>query len=173
MMNANTRREKLLSHLKSADSAVNGTQLAGLFEVSRQVIVGDIALLRASGKEILSTPQGYIFGSKTGGLLKKIVCIHNTESIEDELNTIVDNGCEVIDVIIEHAVYGELSGKLEIANRYDVKSFVHALSVENAPPLSLLTGGVHIHTLRCPDEESFSRVLNQLEKKGYIYSDKD
>lgn len=172
-MGAKLRREKILSHLKNAGSAVNGTQLAGIFEVSRQVIVGDIALLRASGNEILSTPQGYIYGSKEGGLIKKIVCIHGVEGIEEELNIIVDNGCEVIDVIIEHAVYGELSGKLEISNRYDVQSFVHTLLTENAPPLSLLTGGVHIHTLRCPDEEAFLRVLRQLEENGYLYSDAD
>ena len=173
MMDANKRREKILSQLQSSDSAVNGTQLAVLFDVSRQVIVGDIALLRASGKEILSTPRGYILGSKQGGLTKKIVCIHDISGIEDELNIIVDNGCEVIDVIIEHAVYGELSGKLEIANRYDVKSFVHTLGIENASPLSLLTGGVHIHTIRYPDEMSLSRVMTQLAEKGYLYSDID
>lgn len=173
MTDADKRRVKILSHLKCAKSAVNGTELSKIFKVSRQVIVGDVALLRASGNEILSTPQGYIYGTREGGLLKKIVCIHGADGIEDELNTIVDNGCEVIDVIIEHGVYGELNGKLEISSRYDVKTFVRTLREENASPLSALTGGVHIHTLRCPDEQAFGRVLKQLDEKGYIYSDDD
>ena len=62
-MNGNDRREKLLTILQESQTAVSGKTLAGRLEVSRQVIVQDIALLRANGNDIISTNLGYVLMS--------------------------------------------------------------------------------------------------------------
>ena len=56
-MHAKERREAILSRLEQACDPVSATALAGALSVSRQVIVGDIALLRASGAPIAATPE--------------------------------------------------------------------------------------------------------------------
>ena len=43
--------------LSRADAPMSATTIAGLFSVSRQIIVGDIALLRAGGVQILATAR--------------------------------------------------------------------------------------------------------------------
>ena len=83
----------------------------------------------------------------------------------------VDNGCTVVDVIVEHAIYGQISGRLDLSSRYDVAQFVEKLSTEDAPPLSSLTGGVHLHTLLCPDEDAYQRVCSQLEKENLLFKE--
>ena len=60
MLTGEERRKELIRVLKQSDKAVSGTDLAKQFEVSRQVIVQDIALLRATNKKILSTNKVYI-----------------------------------------------------------------------------------------------------------------
>ena len=82
----------------------------------------------------------------------------------------VDNGCTVIDVVVDHPLYGQITGQLSLASRYDVKQF--AEKARNAAPLSSLTDGVHIHNLRCPDEEAYRRVCADLEKLGILYTQK-
>ena len=76
----------------------------------------------------------------------------------------------VENVIVEHPVYGQLIGRLDIASRHDVEEFIRKVEGSSASPLSELTGGLHLHTLRCPDEASYERVLKELKKKGYLYS---
>ena len=78
----------------------------------------------------------------------------------------VDNGCTVLDVIVEHPVYGQLTGALGLASRYDVGQFI--ARADAAQPLSLLTEGVHLHTLLCPDGEAFLRVKEELRGKGFL-----
>ena len=73
------------------------------FGVSRQVIVQDIALIRAAGYEIISTNRGYILNQpKTVCRIFKVQ--HTDEQLEEELNTIVDLGGCVDNVMIHHRV---------------------------------------------------------------------
>ena len=44
------RRKQIIAILHEADAPVNGTTLAKMCKVSRQIIVGDIAMLRAKGR---------------------------------------------------------------------------------------------------------------------------
>ena len=81
----------------------------------------------------------------------------------------VDNGCGVLDVIVEHPLYGEISGSLQIFSRYDVDAFCKKLEKEKANPLCALTGGIHLHTLSCPSEEAYQRVLSALREKGILF----
>lgn len=165
-MNAEQRREAILNILRRADQPLSATALAGTFSVSRQIVVGDIALLRAAGADISATPRGYVMQQETTGFLYKVATRHTAENMEAELNAMVDQGCTVVDVIVEHPIYGELTGALDLSSRYDVKQFIQR-SMETRP-LSLLTEGIHLHTLSCPSEAAFLRVKEQLRSLGIL-----
>ena len=166
-MNAEQRREAILNTLRRADQPVSATALAGTFSVSRQIVVGDIALLRAGGADISATPRGYVMHRKEAGLIYKVACCHSgAEAMEAELNTMVDQGCSVLDVIVEHPIYGELTGVLDLSSRYDVSQFI-ARSAQTRP-LSMLTEGIPLPTLSCPSEQAFLRVKEQLRALGVL-----
>ena len=168
-MTANQRRQKILESLTATSAPVSASTFASQLDVSRQVIVGDIALMRASGINVAATPRGYVLESDKGGLVRTIACVHAANHLEDELNIIVDNGCEAVDVIVEHPVYGQMKGELRLSSRYDVGCFAKKLHETSAPPLSALTNGIHLHTIRCPDEAAFDRVCSELEKQGILF----
>lgn len=167
-MNAQQRREGVLAQLRQSEKPVSATALARQFSVSRQIIVGDIALLRASGQEIDATPRGYLLRRQDAGLTRTIACHHDREGMARELFFCVDNGCTVLDVIVEHPLYGQLTGQLQLASRYDVQQFLEQSDREQAAPLSLLTAGIHLHTLRCPSEEAYRRVCAALREAGIL-----
>ena len=165
-MNAEQRRSQVLACLQTAQTPLSASHLAAQMGVSRQIIVGDIALLRACGHQIFATPRGYLLQRAPQGLRKTVACVHTREQMEQELNLLVDNGCTVLDVIVEHPVYGQLTGSLQLHNRYDVKQFIER--AKDAPPLSQLTEGIHLHTLLCPDEAAFERVQTALRRAGLL-----
>lgn len=167
-MDAATRRAAVLHALHTADSPISASQLAAQFHVSRQIIVGDVALLRASGEAISATPRGYVLSRAEQGILCTVACCHPVEGTEEELNIMVDNGCVVLDVVVEHAVYGQLTGQLQIRSRYDVAQFLERLNADGAKPLSSLTDGIHLHTLLCPDEAAFRRTSEALRSAGFL-----
>lgn len=162
------RRAAVARVLEEAAGPVSAASLARQFSVSRQIIVGDIALLRAGGAGILATPRGYVLERRQEGAVHTVACIHTPEQMEAELTAIVDAGGEVVDVIVEHPVYGQLTGILGVSSRYDVKEFVRRVETDGARPLSDLTGGIHLHTIRCRDEKSFQRVQKALANEGFL-----
>ena len=168
------RRNEIIKLLEATDQPVNATQLAELLSVSRQVIVGDIALIRAKGIEILATPRGYLSANAFKGegslFTGKIACQHSQAETVTELNIVVDNGGEVVDVQVEHPVYGTLTGELHIRSRHDVIDFMKKIASNEAAMLSSLTGGVHLHTLACKDEDTFLRIKKELQEAGILYS---
>ena len=165
-MNSADRRAALAARLQEEHAPLPASVLASEFHVSRQVIVGDVALLRASGLEIQATPRGYVLGTGDAGVRAVLACIHSPEDMGRELNAMVDHGCEVLDVIVEHPVYGQLTGQLHLRSRYDVAEFLKKAA--NASPLSALTGGVHLHTVRCPDADTLERVTRALRTEGFL-----
>ena len=168
-MDAHSRRTAILSRLEAARQPVSAAALAAEFSVSRQSIVGDIALLRAGGAAVSATPRGYILDRGAPGLRRTLACVHSAADMAAELYAMVDNGCTVLDVVVSHPVYGQLTGQLQLSSRYDVDHFVARIGEEQAPPLSALTGGVHLHTLLCPDEAAFRRVRDALSGLGFLY----
>lgn len=168
-MEANQRRATLADCLAKADQPVSAAALASRFSVSRQIIVGDIALLRAGGLAISATPRGYVMPREHTGLTYTVACVHPPQGMGRELELMVDNGCTVVDVVVEHPVYGQLTGPLQLSSRYDVQQFLNKVATSDAKPLSDLTGGVHLHTIRCPDQAAYRRVLEQLEQAGFLY----
>lgn len=165
-MHSDERRKAIADVLRASDVPISASALAEKFSVSRQIIVGDIALLRSSGEEILATPRGYVTPKEARGLLRRIAVKHTPQQMEAELNTIVDNGCTVIDVTVEHPVYGQLTGPLQISSRYEVGQFIERC--RNAEPLSRLTDGIHLHALLCPDEAAFERTKSALRALGVL-----
>ena len=162
------RRAAVARILEEAAGPVSAAALARQFSVSRQIIVGDIALLRAGGAHILATPRGYVLERLQEGVVHTVACVHTPDQMEAELTAIVDAGGEVVDVIVEHPVYGQLTGILGLRSRYDVGEFIRRVSQHGARPLSDLTGGIHLHTIRCQDEKSFQRVQNTLANEGFL-----
>lgn len=168
-MTAKERREKILEILKEAKEPVSGSELAKIFGVTRQIIVQDIAILRAKGSRIISTPQGYIVDLVREGTKKRVFAVkHGYERTEEELNLIVDNGGKVLDVIVEHPYYGELKGLLMLSSRYDVAKFMEVIKKEKAALLSSLTGGVHLHTVEAESDEALDRIEKALRDKGFL-----
>ena len=170
-MNSGDRRQKILSMIKQSSKPLSGSFIAKELNVSRQLIVGDVALLRASGSDIISTARGYIINDTKNNdnyLLKTIACKHSKEDMEDELNIIVDEGATIINVIIEHPVYGELTGDLHLSSRRHVLDFIEKLKSKDSPMLSKLTHGIHLHTIKCENEDIYNNLLRSLKEKGYL-----
>ena len=167
-MDAAGRRQKIREMLERADHPISATAMAARLGVSRQIIVGDVALLRAGRAEIAATPRGYMLRRGAEGLVRTVACRHSAVEMAAELNAVVDQGCAVLDVIVEHPVYGQLTGSLQLRSRYDVEQFIHRCQGAGAAPLSLLTEGIHLHTLSCPDEERYQAELEALGRLGIL-----
>ena len=171
-MSGEQRRAQIMKELGKANAPVSATRLADKFGVTRQIIVSDIALLRAAGRDIRSEHKGYIIDKHLPTeCVKKVVCRHTKEQVSDEFYAVVDNGGRVLDVEVEHYIYGLICAELNIASRYDADDFVERISCESTAQLSDLTGGVHIHTICTKDERAFERILKKLSELGILISD--
>ena len=173
-MNAAERRTKISHLLAGADKPVSATVLAAQCGVSRQTIVGDIALLRAGGLAVLATPRGYILENASAAPAyaeRSVVCRHEQDRLLEELYTVVDLGGALIDVTVEHSVYGQICAPLHIFSRYDADAFDRKIRQPGAKPLCDLTGGIHLHTLRAADEDTLDRVVQGLKDKGFLLSE--
>lgn len=170
-MDANERRKKIIDILIRELNPMSATALAAFFKVSRQIIVGDIALLRATGTDILATPRGYILQDNLSGsssdYIGTIACKHDDYQMSDELLTIVDLGGTVVDVTVEHAIYGQLIGALNVSCRNDVIEFIDKINRGAYKPLSALTDGIHLHKIRCKDLATFEKIVLALKHKKY------
>lgn len=168
-MDGEQRRAQMLRLLQTAKEPIPGARLAKEMGVSRQVIVQDIALLRAVDKNILSTNKGYIlFRSEPDEHTRSFHVHHTNAQITDELQTIVDCGGSVKDVTVEHPIYGQISADLIIRSRVDVANFVAQVKKYRTKPLTELTDGEHFHTVTAADEQTLERIEQALAQKGYL-----
>ena len=140
-MTGEQRRKQLLELLAGSERPVSGTALAKRLGVSRQVIVQDIALLRANGTEIFSASRGYL---------------------------IVDMGGRVRDVFIYHKVYGVVRADMNIRSRRDVSRFLETIVSGKSSLLKNVTAGYHYHTVLAEDEPTLDMIQEQLWKKGML-----
>ena len=171
-MNAEARRSQILQLLKEKDEYLNATKMAQSLNVSRQVIVSDIAILRERGNNILSTPRGYLLNDKPEwAYIGAVPCKHGIEAICEEFYVVVDNGGSVIDVAVEHPVYGQLSATLNIRSRYDADLFVQQVAESKFQPLSALTEGFHIHRIGVKNEDDFQRIYGKLKALGIVWEE--
>ncbi|MGB4439594.1 MAG: transcription repressor NadR [Sedimentibacter sp.] len=173
-MTSEERRENIELVLKNNTDPISATALAKKFSVSRQIIVGDIALMRAAGLKISATPRGYVLNAEVeiNENVYTIACCHDDTNMAAELYAVVDNGGTLLDVTVEHPIYGQIVGQLSISSRYDADLFLKKVENNQAQPLMRLTGGIHLHTIKCSDEETFSRIMKALQKKNIILEQK-
>ena len=153
-MSGEERRGKIIQALKNSDKAVSATTLAKEFDVSRQVIVQDVALLRANGKNIFSTNRGYL--------------IQEDDEVEKELTTIVDLGGTVEDVFVYHKVYGVLRAEMNIKSRMDIRNYMEEIRSGKSSLLKNVTSGYHYHTVRAERVEILDMIQEELQKKGLL-----
>ncbi|MEK3890595.1 transcription repressor NadR [Bacillus sp. FSL K6-3431] len=165
------RREWILKLLKESQSPITGSMLAKHTHVSRQVIVGDITLLKARNEPIIATSQGYMYmpTPETNKFFEKtIACFHQRNQAEEELNIIVDLGVTVKDVKVEHPVYGDLTASIMVSNRQEVQAFLEQIKTTNAALLSDLTSGFHLHTLTATSEKTIHQAEQHLKTAGIL-----
>ena len=161
------RREQIVKILKNGDGPIPGTELAKMLEVSRQVVVQDMALLRANGVEITSTNRGYIIRDEKK-VSRVFKVIHTSGQVEDELNLYVDSGAVVEDVFVYHKVYGLIKATMNIRSRRDVKKYLADISSGKSTEVMNLTSNYHYHTITAESEEVLDQLQEELWERGYL-----
>jgi uncharacterized protein len=165
------RRSVILQLLKDSPVPLTGSELANRTNVSRQVIVGDITLLKAKNEPILATSQGYMYfkqNANTYSFERTIACKHFPQDTERELNLLVDHGVLVKDVKIEHRVYGDLTASIMVSNRQEVKQFLENMEKTKASLLSELTDGIHLHTISATSTQILDKAEAALRAEGFL-----
>lgn len=165
------RREAIIEYLSNRTTPTNGTELAKHFHVSRQVIVQDIALLRAENRNILSTNKGYVLHhpqEKRTGCTAVLMVRHSAEQTLDEMQSIVDYGGSMLDVFVDHDLYGQIRVDLVINDLKDAEEFCEKMRESTSRPLKELTEGCHYHTIKAPSEKALELIRQELKEKGIL-----
>lgn len=159
------RKIKIILELEKSDRPISATRLADKFGVSRQIIVGDIALLRAAGAKIVSTNRGYILERNNKTSITRIFKVkHSSDIMKDELYAFVDSGGTVLDVFVDHGVYGRISAIIDVSSRKDVEDFIKKMESSKTSSLSNLTDGIHYHTVEFEDISSCEYTIEKLKE---------
>lgn len=166
-MNGDERREKIINILKTSDTPVSGLKLAKELNVSRQVIVQDIALIRAKDIDIYSTNRGYVLDTKSG-VSRIFKVIHSDDEVETELKTIVDMGGIIKDVFVYHKVYGVIKAEMNIKSRRDIINYMSEIKSGKSSLLKNVTSGYHYHTVLADDENTLDIIQEELDKLAFL-----
>lgn len=170
-MTGEARRAQILQLLRDHDSPLSGTLLANEFHVSRQVIVQDIALMRAERHDILSTNRGYLYRreDRDSSMPKRVFFVrHSNEQVLEEFLTVTELGGNVLDVVVEHELYGQIRVDLMIENDRDAREFYEKLIHSKDNPLKALTDDCHYHTVAAPSEKLLDLIEQELDHKGFL-----
>ena len=159
-MTNSSRRTEIIRILQESEAPQSGTALGEMLGVSRQIIVQDIALLRTSGYEIISTNRGYVLHESNANPRRLVKVRHSPERIEEELNLVVDLGGCVEDVLVNHRTYAK--------NRRDVQKFVEQLNNGVSSPLLAITDGYHFHHISAESQEVLDEIVEALDEKGFL-----
>ena len=142
-MDARERRRAIMAVLEGAKGPVSGSALAREVGVSRQIVVQDIALLRADGHDIVATNRGYVLQE-------------------------APSSPAVLNVIVNHRVYGKITADLDIRNRRDVERYLRDIESGKSFPLLTVTSGYHFHRIAAEDEQTLDEIEAMLKEKGYL-----
>lgn len=167
------RRKAIIAYLENESTPVSGTELARHFGVSRQIIVQDIALLRAENRDILPTNKGYVLyqtQERRSGCIDVIMVKHTSEQTLEEMCSIVDYGGSMLDVFVEHDLYGQIRVDLVINDRKDAEEFCEKMKQSKSKPLKVLTEDCHYHTITAPSEKALKLIKQELAEKGLLIS---
>lgn len=165
------RRDNILELLLESTEPLKGSDIAKKYTVTRQIIVKDIAILRAEGKNIIATPDGYIINKNENKFKAIIAVTHTEEEMFDEMNIVIKYGGIIEDVIVEHPLYGEITGMLMIKNYNELNKFIQKYKEQRAKLLSVLTNGVHLHTIAAQSQEDIKLIISELRECKFIVSD--
>lgn len=169
MMTGAERRTKIAELIRNSKTPLSGTALAKQCEVSRQVIVQDIALIRASGYDIISTNRGYII--QESHVRERVFKVsHTDEQLEEELYSIVDLGGTIVNVMVNHRVYGHMEAELRINSRRRVKEFMEDIRSGKSSPLKNITSNYHYHKVEADSEETLDLIEEVLRQKHFLVS---
>ena len=166
-MKGEARRKQLLNILSSSNNPISGGTLAKELNVSRQIIVQDISLLRANGATIFSTNKGYLL-QEDRKYSRVFKVYHTDDQVEEELSTIVDAGGQIRDVFVYHKVYGVLKAEMGIKSRRDVRSYMEEISTGKSSLLKNVPPGYHYHTIDAESEEILDAIQEELQQKGFL-----
>lgn len=170
-MNSIERRDDIVKLLLDSFSPIKGIDIAERYNVTRQVIVRDIAILRAKGINIMATPDGYIV-NRNDGKVKKIIAVNHKEcEMFEEMSTVIKYGGTIEDVIVEHPLYGEIKGVLMVKNLNELNKFINKYKNQKGRLLSVLTNGVHLHTIAADTNEDIEAIIAELKAKNFLVSD--
>ena len=166
-MKGKERRKEIVALIMASEEPVSGSVLSEHFGVSRQIIVQDIAMLRAEGYDVLSTHQGYVIAK--GPFAERVFKLrHTSEQTEDELTTIVAMGGTVVNVFVWHKVYGKVEANLNIFSERSIAQFMDGIKSGKSKELMHITEGYHYHTVRADSEAVLDKIGAVLDEKGYI-----
>lgn len=166
-MKAKERREQILEILRKAKEPVPAKDLAKEFDVSRQIIVQDITIIRTSEDGIVATNRGYIYNAKPG-FMREVKVKHGYDRTQEELTIIVDHGGTVKNVSISHTVYNRVTAEMEIRSRLDVTEFMKKLSNSQSSLLGNATNGYHYHLVEAPSDEILDLIEQKLDEAGFL-----
>lgn len=161
------RREAIIEQIRESAVPVSGKKLAESYDVSRQVIVQDIALIRAAGYEILSTNRGYVL-NEPASVSRTFKVKHTDDQLEEELYSIVDLGGCVRNVMVNHKVYGHMEAPLNITSRRKAAEFIEDIRRGKSSPLKNITSDYHYHVVEADSEETLDLISDMLEAKGFL-----
>lgn len=170
-MNSIQRRDNIIKLLLESNEPLKGSVIAKKHSVTRQVIVKDIAILRAEGESIIATPDGYIINRYENKVKAIIAVTHTEEEMFDEMSIVIKYGGIIEDVIVEHPLYGEITGMLMIKNYNELNKFINKYKNQRAKLLSVLTDGVHLHTIAAENNEDINLIISELKECNFIVSD--
>lgn len=166
-MKAKERRKEIVVILMSSNEPVSGGELSQRLSVSRQIIVQDIAVLRAEGYEILSLHSGYVI--KTSPLMERVFKVrHTSEETREELSAIVELGGTVVDVFVWHRAYGKIEAPLNLFSLEGIDRFMDDIKSGKSSELMHITDGYHYHTVRAESEEVLDRIEAVLADMNFI-----
>ncbi len=170
-MTGEERRIRIRQMLLQAEAPMTGTALAKELGVSRQIIVQDIALMRAESTMVLSTNKGYLLRPDhvRSSQPKRVFFVrHETERVMEEFLTVIDLGGRILDVAVEHELYGPIRADLLIENEDDARDFVERLAACRDNPLKVLTDDCHFHTVAAPSEKLLDLIEEELRSRGFL-----
>ena len=170
-MNSIERREDIYKLLLKSEKPLKGIDIAKIYSVTRQVIVRDIAILRAKGNNIMATPDGYIVNRNDNKVKAVIAVSHREDQLIEEMSIVIKYGGIIEDVIVEHPLYGEIRGMLMIKNYNELSKFNKKYNDQGARLLSVLTKGIHIHTIAAECNEDIEAIISELKEHNFIVSD--
>ena len=171
-MTGSERRNAIINQIRSSSAPVPGKSLAASYDVSRQVIVQDIALIRAAGYEIISTNRGYILSEPSS--VSRIFKVRHTDGqLEEELCSIVDLGGCVKNVMVNHKVYGHMVADLNITSRRKATEFIKDFRSGKSSPLKNITSDYHYHVVEADSEETLDLIEDMLREKGFLVEQSD